>query len=613
MVIKVGVTTGLYYIAHDVSLASTVKKIGYTMTRGANVVEISGDTPHEISLTEGNELRNISRNQGMEFLFHGSLTVPMGMPERTDWRDAQDHMEKSFRSAVNSGCKYVLFHACLHFWVELLTYTGTKLTVTMCDHAGRFVSEILHESKRLRKWFIKYMRTFSEIPYPSLILTEEEIRELNAKVSGERGEYWMNQEIERQLGANEEYKKLDEEQKRINEDFQKGRIGLEEARRRASALEKKKLDVRKKVSKTVIRKASLDQARLARDYEDQMIDDKLSDPNIGKRKWRIDTHGRLLDIYKIMAHYLFFKKDPQWLSMAEVYKDVVNKYNMDYNDDDWLTRTWDIVERENDIEFKQFFYAVVGAKFLEGHLKDLLNWINNKYIPRELAGKPELQEIARNMQITIEIPDARDPKYAGRYMLSHTKQIFSAVKTLRSTLNTKRVWMTIDNEHLATQGFDPWVEGKKMMEEFPDHGEYVISVHCSYPTPLHSHYPIELGDRDFYTILWYLRKCGAGTKSDLRLIFERGGGDDPFRQSVDALKLMAKFLEKGVPPEKLPLEFYGLEKTAFDIKRQSQIMMDHRFDILKDLFEVPEEEWGLLSTAAVKKGKKEIFKKEELR
>ena len=79
------------------------------------------------------------------------------------------------------------------------------------------------------------------------------------------------------------------------------------------------------------------------------------------------------------------------------------------------------------------------------------------------------------------------------------------------------------------------------------------------------------------------------------------------------LKIMAKFLEKGVPPDKLPLEFYGLDKTAFDVKRQEQIMMDHRFDVLKDLFEVPEEEWGLLSTASVKKGKKEIFKKEEMR
>ena len=68
MPFKVGVTTGLYYIAHDVSLASTVKKIGYTLTRGADVVEISGDTPHEISYSEGVEIRNVSKNQGLDTL-----------------------------------------------------------------------------------------------------------------------------------------------------------------------------------------------------------------------------------------------------------------------------------------------------------------------------------------------------------------------------------------------------------------------------------------------------------------------------------------------------------------------------------------------------------------
>ncbi|MFH0956776.1 MAG: hypothetical protein V1813_02850, partial [Candidatus Aenigmatarchaeota archaeon] len=227
---------------------------------------------------------------------------------------------------------------------------------------------------------------------------------------------------------------------------------------------------------------------------------------------------------------------------------------------------------------------------------------------------PDLQEIARKLRVTIEIPDARDPKYAGRYILCHPKQIYSAVKTVRKVLKTDRIWMTIDNEHLATQGYDPWEEGKKMVKDYPDYGKMVQSVHCTYPTPLHSHYPIELGQTEVYELLWNLRKAGAGKDPGhmVYLIFERGGGDDPFRQSVDALKLMAKFLEMDTPPDELPLEFFGIDKTAFNKDRQIQIMMEHRFDILKDLFNVPEEEWGLFSTEAVKKGKKEIFKKEEL-
>ncbi|UCD03205.1 MAG: hypothetical protein JSV63_01040 [Candidatus Aenigmatarchaeota archaeon] len=608
MPFKVGVTTGLYYIAHDVSLASTLKKIGYTLTRGTDVVEISGDTPHEITETEGEELRNISKNQGLDLLFHGSLTVPMCMPERTDWRDAQDHMEKSVRSAVNAGCKYVLFHACLHFWVELLTYTGTKLTITMCDHDGNFISEVLYNNNRLRNWFVKNLRSIGDIPYDQYILDEDEIHDAMSR-SHARQRAWEQAEIQRRQ---EELQK----ELRLAEAENRARLsGRKEDWERFNALAKKYKETIEKITEEVSEKGGQNESLLRRKLLDEKVMKKLSEKKYENRRWRIDTMGRLVDVYKIMAHHLFFDKDPQWISMAEVYKDVIQKYGMDYSDDNWLTRSWDLAEKNNDREFKEFFYAVVGAKFLEGHVEALLNWIDNEYIPKELKGDPERQEIAKKLRVTIEIPDARDPKYAGRYMLSHPKQIYAAIKSVRKKLNTDRIWITIDNEHLATQGYDPWIEGAKMVENFPEYGKMIQSVHATYPTPLHSHYPIELGQTEVYQLLWNLRMAGAGKKDDhtVYLIFERGGGDDPFRQAVDALKIMAKFLHKDVPPKDLPLEFYGLEKTAFDERRQGQIMMDHRFDVLKDLFEVPEEEWGLLSTAAVKKGKREIFKKEEVR
>ncbi len=100
---------------------------------------------------------------------------------------------------------------------------------------------------------------------------------------------------------------------------------------------------------------------------------------------------------------------------------------------------------------------------------------------------------------------------------------------------------------------------------------------------------------------------------DVFLLFERGGGEDPFRQAVDALKLCVKFLEKGTHPDNLPPEFFGVRMTAGDYHRQEAIMRDHRFEPLKDLLETPEEEWGLLSSSATKKGKTKEFKKEEMR
>ena len=608
MPFRVGVTTGLYTIAHDVTLASTVKKIGYALTRGANIIEISGDTPHEITYTEGAEIRNIARSQGLDLYFHGSLTIPMEMPERIEWRDAFDHMKKSIRSATAAGCKYVLFHACLHFWVELLTYTGTKLTITMCDHQGRFISEILHENKKLSEWFIKNMRKFGDMQYPSLILTEEELQRADysahAKWETEREES-IKRGLE-QLYEKEGLTKAREEYNRMPTPENAAKVNSIAAR-----VEKLAVQVKEKISKEV----GLNRADMARKNIDEEVRRKIAAGSFDVRKWKIMTYGRLLDAYKIMAHYLFYTKDPQWMSMVKVYKNVIDRYNIDYNDDDWLTNAWNEADLKNDIEFKQFFYAVVGAKYMEGHLKAIFDWLDNDYINGEIKGKKELQELARNLQITIEIPDSRDPKYAGRYILCHPKQIYSGVKTYKDVYGEKRIWMTFDFEHMATQGFDPWIEMQEMLRIIPNFGKIILSVHCAKPTPLHSHYPIELGDVDFYQLLWIVRQAGGGTGKGhmISLIFERGGGDDPFRQSVDALKLMAKYLDLGIDPDNLPPDFFGVKMTAFDEKRQVEIMMDHRFDVLKDLFEVPEEDWGILSSAAVKKGRKEISKKEELR
>jgi hypothetical protein len=49
--------------------------------------------------------------------------------------------------------------------------------------------------------------------------------------------------------------------------------------------------------------------------------------------------------------------------------------------------------------------------------------------------------------------------------------------------------------------------------------------------------------------------------------------------------------------------------VAGDIIRQGQIIRDHAWEPLKDLLEMPEEEWGLLSSTAVRKGKAKEWEK----
>ena len=342
----------------------------------------------------------------------------------------------------------------------------------------------------------------------------------------------------------------------------------------------------------------------------------MTEKEYPKRKWRMDARGKLNDSYDIVSHHMFYNKDPIWVAMADIYKDVLEPYKMDYGDDRWVDDAWTKAQERNDRDFKRFYYSAVAAKFLEGHMKSAFNFINGELM-EELKQYPDSEQLiknAKNLKITIEMPDARDPKYAGLYLLWDPKQIYAAVKTIRKTLGTDKLYMTVDWEHIAGHGVDPLIYIDTLKKLAPDFGKYVVSVHSNAPNPLHAHYPVELGDVELYKLNYFLRETGFGKQGeDVYIWFERGGGDDPFRQAVTALKLCAKFLEQDIPPEKLPEEYFGLKLTGMDFWRQEQIMRDHRFEPLKDLLEIPEEEWGLLSSAATKKGKTKEFKKGEMR
>jgi len=98
-------------------------------------------------------------------------------------------------------------------------------------------------------------------------------------------------------------------------------------------------------------------------------------------------------------------------------------------------------------------------------------------------------------------------------------------------------------------------------------------------------------------------------------LFERGGFKDPFAQSVTTLKLIVRFLEKDIPPDKLPDEFYGVyPRGLLSEERQWVSIFQHMMDPLRGTLKVPEEEYTFLSRASMEEGKKpEEWKKEEFR
>ncbi|MEM7822714.1 MAG: hypothetical protein QW703_00505 [Candidatus Aenigmatarchaeota archaeon] len=603
MPFKVGVTTGLYTIARAEELATSVKKLGFALTRGTSVIEISGDVPHEITETDGEEIRHMAKKQGLDITFHGSLTVPLDMPERGEWRDAHDHMQKSIRSAVFCGSKYVNFHACLNIWPELMTYAGRKLTMSFCDHEGNFISKILKECEKLRNWFVENRWDV----YAGDILTQQERVKVSSRAELDATS-WRREEIIRRIRKDI---RISEEEKEALIEFIQAREAIPAVFEKKYPSEAKKLE---RIFDDVRVDAAAKHAELYEKYLKDMIKDKLAKGSEWDTEELRGVVG-IVDGAHILAHYVFFTQDMIWTEMIKMYPEVSRKYKLDPSDINSLMRAWEIAEKENDRRFKEFYYGVVGAKMLEGHTKKILEWIEKELIAKEFKGKPELQDIAKKIIITYEMPDARDPMHAGLHILWSPRQLYVAIKAIRSKLKADRVWMLMDYEHIATQGIDPIKEMEEVIKIAPDFGKYVLAVHSNTPNPLHAHEPIEIGDERVYKLLWFLRKTGFGRDKTVYLIFERGGAKDPFQRSVEALRLVAEYLEKDVEPKELPMEFYGMKgPVAGDIKRQMQIIREHAWEPLKDLLEMPEEEWTLLGQTVIKKGKKpELWKKEELK
>jgi hypothetical protein len=267
----------------------------------------------------------------------------------------------------------------------------------------------------------------------------------------------------------------------------------------------------------------------------------------------------------------------------------------------------------------------VAAKYLQGHLKRMFEWMQDEkkgLLSEDWIAHPKLKDVAKNLIIAIESPDARDAQHAGLHTLWETRQIYTAVKVIRNELAKAglpgdRVWMLADFEHVATQGVDPVVDLEKVVEVAPDLGKYCISIHANAPNPMHAHETLELGDVRVYKFLYYLRQTGFGKNGDVYVIYERGGGEDPFMRSVEALRLMLKFVQKDIHPDKLKdyPEFWGYKgAVAGDETRQLQIIREHAYEPLRDLMEMPDEEFGMLSRTIMARGKRpEQWKKAEFR
>ncbi len=669
---KIGATSGLYGVARSEELADIIMKLSYTLTQGAACLELASDVPHEVNYTQGKELRYIAERQGLDISLHGSLTVAMCIPERTEWEIAQHHMQLSIKSAVHAGAKYVDFHSCLREWLELFTYAGSKLEIVMCDHKGRFIKDLFADTDdpkhnqaaaKLRNWFIKdreeggSVKNFIE-ELGSMIIGHDRANALFYKARDVAQNKFFEDKFKDRLSDKKE-KAMEAAEEHINrenrdrefvrsqgrdappltpEQEENIRNRYEEEFRRSLEIEIRNERMTGEESEELSKNTNIEFKKFMREEVEKHLQK-------GGDWFRVERAGTLEYAYRIMAHYLFFIKDKIWQDMIEMYKNEfeenpILKYNPE--DDRWLEKALVELEEMSDskrqlvITFKEFYYGVVGAKFLQGHLEELVNWIEGELpdvIKREVEltepnpnkieeQQKKLQKVLDELCVAIENPDSRNPEHGGRYLLWRPKQIYLAIKNIRESLKEKsrthwdKIFMLVDFEHIATQGVDPYQELTEMRDNplTKDFAKLVKTVHSGVPTPLHSHKPISAEDREIvYRLLWLLKESGLGSETLTYLIFERGGFKSPFAGSVRALKLFAKLMKDNVPPDQVPEAFYVVPKPQ-NVAREKVIIFEHAFDPIKGLLKLPEEEYTILGTGALKAGKRpEEWKKEELK
>lgn len=297
--------------------------------------------------------------------------------------------------------------------------------------------------------------------------------------------------------------------------------------------------------------------------------------------------------YFLMAKYMEMTNDPLWKPMLEISK----KFYLKPGEEKEIGKF--SVENEKFYLRFDLWVPAVAAKYLLGH-----------FFPDPSYEDPKKILDKYDIDFVIETPMA-SPGMENLMRLSNPVHMYFIAKES----GIKHFKIAIDCEHILGNYLDP----KQIVAELPEGaGKYVKVMHLGWPTPVQpAHMPIYLGSEQqkyIYEILYALRQKGFTDDEDKYIIYERGS--TPIAQTITAMKMIIKFIEKNISPDQLPLEeFYGVKTGEIaSYERQREIIEEHSRDPLKGMVVVTEEKHTLLGKAAIEKGKRpEEWEKEEHR
>ncbi len=602
------VSSGLGSIGRDPNLMGLGKKVPSILTYGVDTVQADMETYTSAELFEPEVEHLIKRfidDLGIKWVMHGEIgqTVAFETALQQVWRQAHRRLHQYMDALYGKFIKpkkmsgylpgYIDFHISNMMSIGYFAERYRLAGIPMLDFKGRNSwSHLLDENPDLKQWFKRDILLFvygREVPI-AITSTEEVFNRFRERLTVDN--------VQRYMDVHKE------EVNKIAEELASGGIQptFEALMRELVKRHPELVPGNDQILDGIYRE--WEQATAIRFVKGAITDEELA--------------------YAVIAKYLELKKnDPN----EPLWKMYFQDRSMADLEEKWAPKK--LIDRATgEIYLDPEIVAMVATRYVLGHfevgpLREYTAEMIKKFPEREgdsfyeKTGIDKLKTI--NVQLVFENPELSEGQIEGLQRIIRAEHMYYFAKAAEQIFKTGLLKLLIDFNHWLHNAMDPGKEFEQMKRNAPDFGKYVKAVHIYEPLPIHHHNPFEIpSDQQFKIYKWMFQLRDLGFK-DGYLVFERGGGQNPFeitRTAVLALRQIIENLEKSIDPQKLPIEFYGISPEGIlSEQRQMVIITEHARDPLQGLIIAPEETHTALGKEALAKPgmTPEKWKKEELR
>ncbi len=596
----VGISSGIFALAKQqaaeggLPFMGLARKASFALTKSVRFIQIDLE-----SISEFNEpmieeqMRKVREELKIAYGIHSEARAFGGELPYLDeailakYHQAHERIIRILKGAVKIKAVYVLIHSSES--TPFLALNTTLQPLNLADFWGRPISVFLDENKELFiEWFKKPESDFF-------------FDELFKEIFAQSKEAFLEKVISELIQTNPEYKKKLEE---ITKQAKTQEEAIKELAKLFPELQEKAYEILFDRVKTLLNSSRL-------------------------------TYGAEKFAYYLVAKWMEIKNDVLWSNIVnssiEYYWRFDNKTSKGFEEvksrEEWLSKKGIKKFSIDDTNFRadvRLWVPAVSAKYIWGHFFPEkcpdYGSIAMPEDPKKIIDKGrnlEFDGFKVDLFFCLETPmSAVGIEEWTRF--PNPVQMYWLVKEINK--EKEYIAIAIDLEHLLSSNMDPEIIVDLLPE---DAGNYIKVIHSGYPAvlqPAHIHIPI--GTEQFfylYQIYFKLRMKGMGKNNVCFLIFERAS-EQEIRYSVEALKIIAEHLEKDIRPEEIiknPMQykrFWGLDMDQpMSVERQKAIIRLHAYDPLRGLLTLPEEQYTFFGKAAVEKGKREEWRKEELK